>query len=281
MKGRSIHNNIRLVFDLLDYRHLIEDDGFILFIDFYKAFDSIEHPFIFVFLRLFGFGEKFRKIIKSLYENSNSSFSLPGGTSPRISINRGIKQGCPISPFLFIITTELLSIFIKNSTIAPLEVLGQTVIISQFADDTAFFMKQLSEVPKILQCIHTFSKASGLKINFNKCELMPIHQCHLTEAYNIPIKSKVKYLGMLISKDSTENELMNVSKIIDKCQIKLNSWLLRDISLLGRIFLTKMESISRLICPAYTIAISNRAIKKSIRLILVTSGKRRHITLKK
>ncbi len=72
---------------------------------------------------------------------------------------------------------------------------------------------------------------------------------------------------------------MNVKKIIDKCQVKLNSWLLRDISLLGRIFLTKMESISRLIYPAYTI--SNRDIKKSIRFILVTSGKRRPITLKK
>lgn len=47
MKNRSIHNNIRLFLDLLDYSHLIEDDGFILFHDFYKAFDSIEHPFIF------------------------------------------------------------------------------------------------------------------------------------------------------------------------------------------------------------------------------------------
>ncbi len=91
MKGRSIHNNIRLVFDLLDYRHLIEEDGFILFIDFYKAFDSIEHPFIFDCLRLIGFGETFQKIIKSLYANSNSSVSLPGGTSPRIYINCGTK----------------------------------------------------------------------------------------------------------------------------------------------------------------------------------------------
>ncbi len=74
---------------------------------------------------------------------------------------------------------------------------------------------------------------------------------------------------------------MNVKKIIDKCQVKLNSWLLRDISLLGRIFLTKMESISRLIYPAYTIAISNRDIKKINQIILVTSGKRRPITLKK
>lgn len=42
MKGRYIHNNIRLVIDLQDYKHLIEDDGFILFLDFYKAFDSID-----------------------------------------------------------------------------------------------------------------------------------------------------------------------------------------------------------------------------------------------
>lgn len=59
MKGRSIHNNIHLMIDLLDYKHLIEDDGFILFLDFYKAFDSMEHPFIFQFLKLLGFGNKF------------------------------------------------------------------------------------------------------------------------------------------------------------------------------------------------------------------------------
>ncbi len=62
MKGRSIHNNIRLVFDLLDYRHLIEDDGFILFIDFYKAFDSIEHSFIFDCLRCLVLGRNLKKV---------------------------------------------------------------------------------------------------------------------------------------------------------------------------------------------------------------------------
>ncbi len=62
MKGRSIHNNIRLVFDLLDYRHLIEDDGFILFIDFYKAFDSIEHALIFDCLRCLVLGRNLKKV---------------------------------------------------------------------------------------------------------------------------------------------------------------------------------------------------------------------------
>ncbi|KAF7650888.1 hypothetical protein LDENG_00119260 [Lucifuga dentata] len=237
MSGRSIHNNIRLVLDLLDYNNLIEDDGFILF-------------------------HKFINIIESLYDNSNSCISLPGGTSPRFSIKRGVKQGCPISPFLFIISTEMLSIHIKNSNIAPLDVLGKSVIISQLADDTTIFMKQLSEVPKILHCINSFSKASGLKLNLNKCELMPIHQSNLSEAYDIPIKSAVKYLGIFISKDSTESENNNIWKIINECQTKLNSWLLRDISLSGRIFLTKLESLSRCIYPAYSLSIPNRAIKK-------------------
>uniref|UniRef100_A0A1A8L6V8 Reverse transcriptase domain-containing protein n=1 Tax=Nothobranchius pienaari TaxID=704102 RepID=A0A1A8L6V8_9TELE len=262
MKGRSIHNNIRLVMDLLDYSHLIDDDGFILFLDFYKAFDSIEHPFIFQCLKQLGFRNKFCATIESLYDNATSSISLPNGTSPRFDIKRGVKQGCPISPFLFIIATEMLSIFIKNSDIAPLNVMGLPVIISQLADDTTIFMKHLTETPKIIEVIKVFSQASGLSLNLKKCELMPIHQSDLTEAYNIPIRSTVKYLGIHISKDPTERENLNIWKTIAECQTKLNSWLLRDISLLGRVFLTKMESISRCIYPAYSLTIPNRAIKK-------------------
>ena len=46
LKGRLIHNNIRLVLDLLDYSQWVQERGFILFLDFYKAFDSVEHSFI-------------------------------------------------------------------------------------------------------------------------------------------------------------------------------------------------------------------------------------------
>lgn len=46
LKGRSIHNNIRPISDLVDYSEVIQKKGFLLFLDFYKAFDSVEHPFI-------------------------------------------------------------------------------------------------------------------------------------------------------------------------------------------------------------------------------------------
>lgn len=114
IKGRSIPKNIRLVLDLLDYNYLIENYGFILFLDFFKAFDSIEHGFMFCILELFGLGENFTIFVKLIYQDTNSTVLLPQGTSPRFSIDIGIKQGCPISPLLFIAAAEMLSVIIKK-----------------------------------------------------------------------------------------------------------------------------------------------------------------------
>lgn len=54
---RHIVNNVRLVNDLLDYTELIHENNFILFLDFYKAFDLLECKFIFKSLKTFGFGD--------------------------------------------------------------------------------------------------------------------------------------------------------------------------------------------------------------------------------
>lgn len=75
LEGRSIHNNIRLVLDLIDYSHVLVEEGFVLFLDFYKAFDSVEHPFILNTLNYFGFGQKFINLINMLYKDINSCVS--------------------------------------------------------------------------------------------------------------------------------------------------------------------------------------------------------------
>lgn len=261
LKGRSIHNNIRLVLDLIDYNNLIDNEGFILFLDFYKAFDMIEHEFMFQALDLFGFGSNFINVIRLLYRDTNSSVCLPHGTSRRFRIYKGIKQGCPISPLLFIAATEMLSLLIKNADFGKISVLDKELSISQLADDTTIFLNNLNEIPKILQIIEQFSKASGLKLNLKKCEILPLKDCTLSSAFSIPIKSSVKYLGMHITKNRTDLEKLNIWEKMQKCKTHLNNWTQRDLSILGRIFLTKMESISRLIYPAYTLGVPKSAIK--------------------
>ncbi len=96
LKGRYIGNNIRLI---IDYRHFISDDSLILFIDFYKAFDTIEHYFMFKVIAFFGFAMFFQKAIQTLYNGCNSSVQLTHGTCPRFNMGRGIRptSSCFIS----------------------------------------------------------------------------------------------------------------------------------------------------------------------------------------
>lgn len=103
MPKRHITNNIRLVLDILEYCDLMNSDGFILFLDFYKAFNTVEHLFILEALYKYVFGTYFSTAIKTLYNNSNSCIKLTNGTSPRFNMQRGIRQGCPISPYLFFV----------------------------------------------------------------------------------------------------------------------------------------------------------------------------------
>ena len=238
LKERSIHNNIRLVLDLLDYSDRIEDDGFILFLDFCKAVNRVEHPFILDTLQHFGFGDGFREIINMLYDDINSSVSLPFGTCSRFEVRRVICQGCPTSPLLFIMTAEILAIILKTSEdVKQLNVMGCPLIVSQLADDTTLFLKNAAQIRKALKTISSFSEASGLKLNLNKCELMAIHDQPLTSIEGIPMKKEVRYLGYTVSKDLKDREKAYFENILKKSKTILNTWLQRDLSIFGRMLI--------------------------------------------
>ena len=258
MRKRHISNNIRLVLDLIDYSFLCPDDSFIFFLDFYKAFDTVEHNFIFQTINLFGFGDFFFKAVKTLYANGNSSLRLKSGTSPRFNLQRGIRQGCPASPYLFILCTQLLSTHIKNSSLKGIFIADREIIISQLADDTTLFLKNASQVPIAIHTIDLFSAASGLRLNLKKCDLFPLKNCDESLVYNISVKNKVTYLGITIVKSQTDRCSENFDLIIDKTRKKLNQWLQRDLSLKGRILLTKAEGLSRLTYAAIPLSVDKQ-----------------------
>ncbi len=91
---------------------LIHSNSLILFLDFYKAFDTIEHQFLLMSLKLFKFGKAFVDIIAMFYNGINSSVVINCNSSNIFDILCGVRQGCPICPFLFLLVTELLSLSI-------------------------------------------------------------------------------------------------------------------------------------------------------------------------
>lgn len=191
-----------------------------LFLDFHKAFDSIEHAFIINTLKHFGFGDTFLDMIAMLYTDINSCVSLSECTCSRFRVERGIRQGCSISPLLFIVATELLAITVVNSNIKGLEINNHKLVISQLADDTTIFLKNKEQIPLALETIKLFFQASGLLLNLDKCELMSIHNCSDSSLYDIPVKNKIKYLGIWVTKCSDTSEKDNIHYTINKCKKK-------------------------------------------------------------
>ncbi len=230
LKGRYIGNNIRLILDLIDYRHFISDDGLILFIDFYTAFDTIEHYFMFKVIAFFGFAMFFQKAIQTRYNGCNSSVQLTHGTCPRFNMGRGIR---PISP-LVLLVVQVMATHIKKD-----------IKLSQLADDATMFVKNSEEVESVINCVGDFSEISGLKMNKSKSVLFSLKDCPLKEIKGIPIKDTVTYPGIVICKDLMQRNAFNFEPIIEKIKNRYNAWLMRDLSLLGRILLSKAEVYSR------------------------------------
>ena len=87
--------------DIIEYTAKMKISGLIVFLDFQKAFNSIEWNFLQKTLEKFGFGTTFRKWIKLIYTNPVSSIKINGFLSKNININRGVKQGCPLSALFY------------------------------------------------------------------------------------------------------------------------------------------------------------------------------------
>ncbi len=110
---------------------------------------------------------------------------------------------------------------------------------------TTIFIGDSSEVPLALNIINDFSKFSGLNLNLSKCEILQLKNNNLSTVCNIPVKSMVNYLGIKISKNTDTMVNLNFIPVIEKMRKRYNSWLVRDLSIQGRILLSKAEGLSR------------------------------------
>jgi len=154
LKGRNIDEPLRLIQDMMDYAKSKNVPSLLFAADFEKAFDSIEHNFIYAVLHQFGFGEHFVKWIKILLSNNLSCIVNNGKVTDFFHVRQGTKQGDPISPYIFILIIEIMAIMMKECEhIKGIKISGKENKLVMFADDTTFFLQDvLSFVLKVETC---------------------------------------------------------------------------------------------------------------------------------
>ena len=176
MKGRFIGENIRLInIDcIIQYATEKNIPGLLLFIAFEKALDSLDWSFIHDTLRSYGFGASLIKWVKTLYSHTESCILNNGWASNFFEIQRGVRQSCPLSPYLFVLSAEMLATAIrKNTNIKGISVNNTEIKLSQYADDTTLILDGSCEsLLSSLTMLDDLSKVSGLRLNDRKTEAL-------------------------------------------------------------------------------------------------------------
>ena len=175
IKGRYIGENITLIDDLMEQTKIEKSSRLLLALDFRKTFDTLEWPLIQCTLRMFNFGESLRRWVGIFYNNIESTILNNGFATNWIKPSRsgGVRQGCPLSPFLFVLSAELMANKIRQSTnLKGICLFGNELKLSQFADDTKLICSDLASADNALQILDDFGNIGGLRLNKEKTQAM-------------------------------------------------------------------------------------------------------------
>ena len=157
--------------DILEYTKRNNLPGLFLCIDFEKAFDSLEWKFLFLTLKNRNFGPSFIHWVETLYRNILSCIINNGHTSPYFAVKRGVRQGDPLSPYLFIIAIEILAQAVRaNPNIQGIKVGEREEKLLQYADDATGVLRDVKSAKNFLDTTKVFGGYSGLKLNVEKTE---------------------------------------------------------------------------------------------------------------
>jgi len=252
VSGRKIDQGVRMIQDIITLHEEENRGGAIIFLDQKKAFDRVERPWLKQALRKFGFKGNFLKWIGILYENTESSIITNGFRSRHFKIERSVRQGCPIAPYLYILQAEPFAASIrKNENIKGVKLpklSGQDENMeakdNAFADDMQLFVSTIPSVKEIFKIMTTYEKASGAAANYEKTQglLLGTWRYRPPPTDRIKWKENIKALGIWHGYNVNTDRIWNEK--IEKIKKNLKMWEMRDLTYEGKILLIKSLGIS-------------------------------------
>jgi hypothetical protein len=263
--GRQILDSVLIANECLDARMRSGTPGVICKLDLEKAYDHVNWSFLLYLLKRCGFGERWRDWIEWCISSVRFSILVNGFPEGFFNSSRGIRQGDPLSPLLFVLVMEALSRMV-NATVEQGLIsgfsLGERVFSdlvvshSLFADDTLIFCEacpeQIRYVCLILLC---FEAVSGLKVNLGKSELVAVGEVGNVGTLAAYLGCRVaglpmKYLGLPLGAAYKAAAIWN--EVTEKMERRLAGWKKLYLSKGGRVTLIK-STLSNL--PTYYLSL--------------------------
>ena len=140
-----------------------------IFLDQEKAFDRVNHDFLYKTMKAFNFGENFLNWITKIYSNATSILNINGFFSERIPLKRGVRQGCPLSSLLYVLVIEVFALQLRlNPNIVGFTIEGEKIVSTHYMDDATIIITQNRCFKEVIKEIKEYEEASGAKVNYGK-----------------------------------------------------------------------------------------------------------------
>ena len=254
MKDRYIGENIRMLYDILVSCEKDQIPGLLLMVDFEKAFDSVSWDFIRKALNYFHFCPFVINFFDTIYHKPSSCITFNGQYSKWFMLERGCRQGDPISPYLYLICAEIMSLMVrKNDRLKGIKIRENESLISLFADDTTLFLDGSEEsFREAIYILDTFSGISGLKINNDKTQIAWVgnkKNCgdvYMRDRNFIWDPGTFKVLGILFSTEIKNIAEINFNGKLDEAKRCMSKWKKRVLTPLGKLTILKTLIVPKL-----------------------------------
>ena len=197
----------------------VQKDMYACFIDYSKAFDRIHHINLIECLEKVGIDGKDIQIIGNLYWRQKAAIRVGKERSDYTDIQRGVRQGCVLSPYLFNIYTEF--IFRESQELTGVNIGGENINSLRYADDTVLMTNSKEDLNELVQEVKHHSRRAGLEMNAKKTKAMVFSKTSDTPRADLTIDGihieqveKFKYLGATITEDGrSETEIKTRTSI--------------------------------------------------------------------
>jgi hypothetical protein len=248
VQHRTIHENFKLVTNTAKFLHRKKKPAVLMKIDISKAFDTLSWEFLMEMLRRRGFGRIFCSWLCGTLRSAFTRVMINGTLGAPIQPARGVRQGDPLSPTLYILAMDSFRAIVQwavdHGLLADLGLNKNVPRASIYADDAVLFFRPIAQDLEVIEvAFHLFSESSVLQINLQKSSITGIRcdgetiQRVVEHFHCIQKDFPITYLGLPLSTGKLRRA--DIWPLIDKYSNKFKGWKPKFLRTSGRLTLTK------------------------------------------